>query len=262
MAVNVKKAPRAIPALYNADMVRALMDGRKMHTRRPMKPQPVYRENNAVPGHFGTFFHGWNLDHHAVNVSDVVKYCPLGKAGDLQYVRETFFENACPSSKDLEDVVYRAGGEFEYHFPEDYLEGQWTPSIHMPRWASRITLDNKNVRVERVQDISPCDCLDEGIDDIWSDHWSMFPPEVLTEIKHAYMQIWNAIYAKPEPRKKNGTVTHYESYPWDEESADDRTEINGVPHYCYPNPYVWVVEFEVIKQNIDEVLQTVQNWVD
>jgi hypothetical protein len=70
------------PILYNTEMVKALLDGRKTQTRRLVKPQPEHRENESVPGCFGTFFHGWNLDHEAVSVKDVVKYCPYGQLGD------------------------------------------------------------------------------------------------------------------------------------------------------------------------------------
>jgi len=116
------------PILFSGPMVRAILDGRKTQTRRPVKPQPFV----ATPSMF-----------------DVSK-CPIGQPGDRLWVRETW-------TKNTNGVVwYRA----DRH---PIAGGLWRPSIHMPRWASRITLEITRVWVERVQDIMEDGAIREGM---------------------------------------------------------------------------------------------------
>jgi hypothetical protein len=140
-------------------MVRAVLDGRKTETRRVMKLKTrpwerYYEESGCCQSDWtptpGEQLHPdqapdwwWVTTCHA---DYLIGRCPFGVAGDRLWVRETW---CCASPT---EVVYRADGEMADHFPEDHNEGKWRPSIHMPRWASRITLEVTEVRVERLQD--------------------------------------------------------------------------------------------------------------
>lgn len=163
---------RERPILFNADMVRAILDGRKTQTRRVVKPQPEYRENESLPGHFGTWLHGWNLDHECVIPSDYWKHCPHGQPGDRLWVRETWMNlkgTGVSGSPDPKfnpkqiPVAYRAECTAEGEDARIDMGLKWRPSIYMPRWASRINLEITGVRVERLQDISD--------DDVWAEGW-------------------------------------------------------------------------------------------
>lgn len=154
--------------IFNADMVRAILDGRKTQTRRIMKPQPepCPRGGHWWPSNvFKTMLHvedemqngkgGWG--------GLVGDACPFGDVGDRIWVRETWAE-AGASAPDLK--LYRAN--YPEHVPSIYEnvppaeEIRWTPSIHMPRWASRILLEITDVRVERLNSISDADAKAEG----------------------------------------------------------------------------------------------------
>lgn len=148
---------RERPILFNGEMVRAILDGRKTQTRRVMKPQPG--NDNRIP---------WpGRKNIVINIRDdrVPQLCPYGQPGDRLWVRETFrlFDShqecscydSCVCSKYNGKPVYRADSYWD--------ESKWKPSIHMPRWASRITLEVTGVRVERLQDISEVDAHNEGI---------------------------------------------------------------------------------------------------
>jgi len=133
------------PILFSGPMVRAILEGRKTQTRRVVKPQPAH-----IPG-IGT----------VLNIDTITgRACPYGNPGDRLWVREAWAHrrwmlgDASPNPT----TVYRADGED--------LKGcaRWRPSIHMPRWASRIALEVVSVRVERLQDISEEDAKAEGID--------------------------------------------------------------------------------------------------
>ncbi len=167
------------PILFSGPMVRAILEGQKTQTRRVMKPQPAYRENESISGHFGTWFHNWNLDHSACTIDDIIKYCPYGQPRDRLWVRETWGVGCrpCPRNGWRDGIEYRAdeayledSDDLTLYEPEgapddfyaDYNKTGWRPSIHMPRWICRLLLDVKAVRVERLNDISEDDCKAEG----------------------------------------------------------------------------------------------------
>ena len=148
------------PILFNAPMVRAILDGRKTVTRRVVKPQPAGEIRRGEPD----FNHWidtkyWERQNQKENRGIGTRgfACPYGQpGGDRLYVRETFGhfernENFAPGC----EVFYRADGESLAVEP-------WRPSIHMPRWASRITLEVTGVRVEKLQEISRGDAMAEG----------------------------------------------------------------------------------------------------
>ncbi len=155
------------PILFNAEMVNAILSGRKTQTRRIMKVQPEPSKSRS-----GDYWFPCNKMQSMVHVSDLLPgnpympdaheffstCCPLGGIGDQLWVREAFAAGLCTEST----LAYRAT-----HKTEDLEEGwgetiKWTPSIHMPRWASRINLLITGVRVERLKDISDVDAAAEG----------------------------------------------------------------------------------------------------
>ncbi len=174
------------PRLFSAEMVRAILDGPKTQTRRVVKPQPLERETrcsnpfqwNRVES-VGEFFD--IMSDNPLGVFTVK--CPYGNAGDRLWVRETWrlpvaFDEQSPTQvadKAL-DAGYRrpwAPIKFEVdgrmdnpHLLKDFggAWGKTRVSIHMPRWASRITLEITGVRVERLNAITTEDAIAEGID--------------------------------------------------------------------------------------------------
>lgn len=141
------------PILFSGEMVRAILDGRKTQTRRVVK-QPITTRD----GH--TFMSGQRIDNNRA----VLAQCRYGKPGDRLWVRETWglFDTAPKDGPDDALVFYRAtDGELR-----ELRHQLWRPSIHMPRWASRLMLEITNVRVERLNDITYEDALAEGCVDL------------------------------------------------------------------------------------------------
>lgn len=138
-------------------MVQAIMAGRKTQTRRIVKPQPHDRIED-VGGFYPVDENGDYSDKskHYANGNHFLRgfvkdFSPFGQPGDHLWVRETFYIDECDCQP-----FYKVSEEH----PEIF---KWTPSIHMPRWASRITLEITNVRVERLQDIKRDDAIKEGL---------------------------------------------------------------------------------------------------
>ena len=152
----MSKNPR--PILFKDEMVRAILDGRKTQTRRVMKPQPEGGLDFTPFAPFGV-----------VNGKGNPLICRHGQPGDRLWVRETWqhLHNEGQKADQFEqwqqnsiDCFYLADESSPNNKP---MSGRWRPSIHMPRWASRITLEITDVRVERLQDISNEDAVAEGI---------------------------------------------------------------------------------------------------
>lgn len=134
------------PILFNADMVRAILDGRKTVTRRLIKPQPTYSQRDGFTwkgGAYGTDLPP-TIKGSAYNFRCAAPYQP----GDILYVRETWYRG-------LNRILYKANYSENEKFYTNGKEIQikWHPSIHMPKEAARIWLKVKDVRVERLQDI-------------------------------------------------------------------------------------------------------------
>lgn len=204
---------RERPILFSAPMVRAILDGRKTVTRRVAKLN--YAGRVAMRGR------QWHVDDPNAFLA-----CPYGVPGDRLWVRENFMPapmEVPPESprRTRWDIVYAAGGAEERMAPAAYNPmlynyERWSPSIHMPRWASRITLEVVSVRVERLQEIVQADAIAEG-----------GPPDdqtisaVSREFGYEdwprswFAQLWDNINAK-------------RGYGWDE------------------NPLVWRIEFKRI----------------
>jgi len=139
------------PILFSAQMVRAILQGRKTQTRRIVKGLPyaplAFAEFTAAdPSGFWGFGHANNPIHCI--------HCPYGETGDRLWVRETHCKYGG-------GFIYRA--DYGNLTPiSDGVGGPWKPSIHMPRVASRIALEITGVRVERLDDISEADAIAEG----------------------------------------------------------------------------------------------------
>jgi len=197
------------PILFSAPMVRAILDGRKTQTRRVVKPQPTVTENGCP--RWGTY-DGRKMHMvprragggSAVTMTDLIgEYCPYGRVGDQLWVRETWhpFGTGKHPNWMSDRVLYRADNEGLQPFdgcashplpsPVEWSGRQtsaWKPSIFMPRWASRLTLEITSVRVEQVADITTKDCAAEGV--------QLEPGRDTEHLKRDFIELWDSINAK------------------------------------------------------------------
>src|SRR5690606_22945807 len=163
--MNAERRDR--PILFKDDMIRAILEGRKTQTRRIAKNvffDSKFRSKwKAVHKHTEVA-----IDTPPAMLGDV---CPYGQLGDRLWVREKFathfiWDGLPPGHIDIQnhsDGFFYADGTITSPGCEDHQRGKWRPSIHMPRWASRITLEITGIRVERLQDISEADAKAEGV---------------------------------------------------------------------------------------------------
>lgn len=166
---------RERPILFSAPMVRALLDGRKTQTRRVVKGLPErslefdrqWHANVMRPGSVLSHWSWWDGPPHGQSIYHTAD-CPYGVPGERLWVREAF--SGPWDMRVLPPAQWGAFCPIHYWADGDPTEGDWTrpkPSIHMPRWASRLTLEITDVRVERLQAISdrgqPNDCIAEGV---------------------------------------------------------------------------------------------------
>ncbi|HBQ8647968.1 TPA: morphogenetic protein [Klebsiella pneumoniae] len=217
--------------IFNSEMVRAILDGRKTQTRRIMAPQPaddiercIFPNPEAI---------GWKSSLRHKHGSTTAHFCHYGKPGDRIWVRETFqgplfdydlMDSYCKDPTPFEKpefCVYKADGvpAPEFYDADDELHCCWRPSIHMPRWASRILLEITNVRVERLNAISEEDAAAEGVPPAGSllpDYPGTFltPKGDFATAKVAFQRLWESIYGAEN---------------WQ------------------ANPWVWVIEFNRVE---------------
>ncbi len=199
---------RVLPILFNGDMVRAILDGRKTVTRRAVKYKYSNTEMKMRTDKYGTRLieiqkniegetHGRKPDGSTWHkLLPYVEKNPPYRKGDILYIRETWAEWT-------DGYVYRT---WISPFPQPgcYPTTNWHPSIHMPKEAARIWLKVTGVRVERLQEITTGGCEEEGC---WSGHnGDIF----------AFMALWDSVVKKAD----------IDRYGWD------------------ANPWVWVIEFE------------------
>ena len=154
------------PILFSAPMVRAILEGRKTVTRRALSPQAL--KNIGYGVQLGECH---ELPAEGPLLPNSVEYyndfCPFGQPGDQLWVRETclindFRDIAVPEDERAEcQIIYRADGIPDWEGEEELI--RWRPSIHMPRWASRILLEITEVRVERLQEITYEQAEAEGV---------------------------------------------------------------------------------------------------
>lgn len=205
--------------IFNSEMVRAILDGRKTQARRIMAPQPADDiERGIFPNPEAI---GWKSSLRHKHGSTTAHFCPYGKPGDRIWVRETFqgplfdydlMDSYCKDPTPFEKpefCVYKADGvpAPEFYDADDELHCCWRPSIHMPRWASRILLEITDVRVERLNAISQEDAQAEGMELTgWRPTYS--DPDSGGEVWTPYdnfAQLWESIYGE-ESWKANGWV--------------------------------------------------------
>ena len=214
------------PILFNAPMVRAILDGSKTQTRRVVKPQPDWVNENAGCGIAtgGGIMPSPRSDWLHWRGSRLLRpepRCPYGLPGDRLWVRENFaivprtayarsdgVQQTLRPDDDHDAAIYRAGW--------DRSNGgfRWRPSIHMPRWASRILLEITDVRVERLQDISEADAQAEGVKVDGNGHAVRDDVVNVGGARTAFAELWESI--------------------------------NG-PDSWSANPWVWVIEFRRIE---------------
>ncbi|HBS9332675.1 TPA: morphogenetic protein [Klebsiella pneumoniae] len=198
--------------IFNSEMVRAILDGRKTQTRRIMKVQPVLNGNFYEV--FGSAWSKGMTSIPAVPGHSLSTRCPFGAVGDRIWVRETF----CPVDDTQYGgekwVDYRATPRYEASHPAGWDSApndaealKWRPSIHMPRWASRILLEITGVRVERLNSISQEDAQAEGLELTgWRPTYS--DPDSGGEVMTPYdnfAELWSSIYGD-ESWKANSWV--------------------------------------------------------
>ncbi|EPV0698977.1 MULTISPECIES: hypothetical protein [Klebsiella pneumoniae complex] len=203
--------------IFNGEMVRAILDGRKTQTRRPVK-FPVHDKN------LGCELAGNELSGE-LSAGNYLNSA-FGKPGDRIWVREAFRVHS--RATDVATLVYKASErnswtEQTHRVPvavcnKPATPEKWTPSLHMPRWASRILLEITNVRVERLNAISEEDARAEGIID--GGCLNCGEPEPCG-------------CAKPEP-----DATDAFAYLW--QSIYGQENWNA-------NPWVWVIEFKRVE---------------
>lgn len=138
------------PIIFSTPMVQAIMEGRKLMTRR--KLGNLYK--NETPEHEKAFLE--ILEH---SPEYIYSQCPYGKKGDLLWVRETFDPTGCMGS-----ILYKASYSDEELKQAAKGVFKWKPSIHMPKKAARIWLQIEDVKVERLHDITNEDAVMEGIE--------------------------------------------------------------------------------------------------
>ncbi|BCD88018.1 hypothetical protein PSm6_44250 [Pseudomonas solani] len=221
---------RERPILFSGPMVRAILEGQKTVTRRAVKPCKAHADGFAVLD-FGNGWQPFNTFCDFTSDSEGMEYpiaCPYGKPGDRLWVRETF---ATLSAGQYEPVkpAWGYGQDLRFAATDPLADCDigvrgyaWRPSIHMPRWASRILLEVTDVRVERLQDISEHQAQAEGI-------------EHLPHLDPAGTCHWR-VYGS-ESSGTNSPVASFESL-WE--------SINGAGSWD-ANPWVWVVEFRRIQ---------------
>lgn len=228
---------RERPIISNADMVRAALDSRKTQTRRIMQ-SPA--KNMQASGHKvidyrepGDKWYGENvfsMRNQSGTWCDYTKEqflakCPFGAVGDRLWVRETWARYNI--DQDSHDMAYRATT------PADWpKEGRWRPSIHMPRWASRITLEITGVRVERLNSINEHDAIAEGLAEISKD---------------------GRIYKYGIPDRDGYPGTDDFGWPWHEWERYPISAYSKLWQSIYgeeswqANPWVWVIEFKRVE---------------
>lgn len=230
------------PILFSGLMVRALLAGTKRQTRRLLQPRHLS----------GT---GWPMPDGNASASaltaNLARYSPYGQPGDRLWVRETWRTAASLDALSPAGIAKRAleAGWNEPWCPVEYVvdglrdnwdstwgaPGKTRVSIHMPRWASRLTLEVTEVRVQRLQEISEEDAKAEGIQPVVSEHWTAYDPETegypsfgvepdaemiasrrLENVRHhgpkllasarsQFQLLWDSIYG-PESWKRNDWV--------------------------------------------------------
>jgi hypothetical protein len=213
-------------------MIRAQRAGRKTMTRRVIRPQP------SAGVHWGLA--GWEDGHGRA------LHCPYGQGGDRLWVRETHI------SFEAGYVQYFA--DYDDHSQDKEYGVQWTPSIYMPREASRTLLEVTAIRAERVQEIPEDDAKAEGCESAFETDLATFLNrqtdfDAISTYRIGFKQLWDSLNADPREVRENGRVVSYVSYPW--EDVHEEREHRGLPWQVIGNPWVWVVQFKALEERTE-----------
>lgn len=206
------------PILFNTEMVRAILDGRKGATRRIVKG---FIPDDAVWGYTAFTHKGYISCRGTFADGDGEKFFKLPcEPGDILYVRETWehFECCCCEGDEhgncyrepQQSALNKSCGCYMYRATDEiYGDARWHPNIHMPKEAARIWLKVTNVRVERLQEITIDGIRNEGISSM-----AVHAGDMEIALKE-WKNLWNSTIKK----------TDLDSYGWE------------------ANPYVFVIEF-------------------
>jgi hypothetical protein len=255
------------PIIFSAEMVRAILTGKKTQTRRVCKEQPrilpgrQYRYD-GIDEEDGTHFIEILLyDGTYTEYYLPVGKCRYGEVGDLLWVRETWIPWD-GLALDLQQYFEGSGRKARYLYRAD-IDSQkqttgWSPSRYMPRAAARLFLRVKNVRVERLQDISEEDAIAEGIDRLF-DHlspesykdWAYRVGETAPQSRQPYKNyLWHGHFGRAGTGNRQSAAWSYQysGYAVARDSFSSLWElINAKYGYSWNvNPWVWAIEFEVI----------------
>lgn len=225
--------------IFNDEMVRAVLEGSKTQTRRIIKGCPTVQDG-WYPDRYNNSeewtFWGPRGSADAGRCTLPFVKCPFGAVGDRLWVRETWqaiydytdehgnveerrYAQSIPKQKSYWHPVYAAARGNEDRETRGF---PWCPSIHMPRWASRITLEITGVRVERLNNISEEDAQSEGVQQLRGGFWRHYQPgwtQHQLSARGSFLTLWDSIYG--------------------EESWQ-------------ANPWVWVIEFKRVKGGSDD----------
>lgn len=182
------------PILFAGAMVRAILSGRKTQTRRVVTPAPepcTYADGYAIAG-------------QAIEGNPaVLAACPYGVAGDRLWVRETWAQPFLRTETST-GVIYLADGpdflplsSAAHQWTREVAKSHWRPSIFMPRWASRLTLEVVAVRVEQLQEITKEDARAEGV---------TVPSSSGNSVVDWFACRWDELYEKRAPWSSNPWV--------------------------------------------------------
>lgn len=211
---------RILPILFNTEMTRAILEGRKTCTRRICKDAnectvPDMDFYNADRRTYAV--HNFADQEHTEQLSIAERTCPICP-GDILYVRETWGHPISLNSD--KQYVFRADKIAESGFKND--SHIWYPSIHMPKEAARIWLKVTDVRVERLQEITENGAKAEGISEEWARSW------------------WKPICNDPD---SGGYPKYRDTFAY--EVWDSTIKKSDLDRYGWDaNPFVWVVSFE------------------
>lgn len=234
------------PIIFSAPMVRALLAGRKTQTRRILKPQPVQHAPDLAFT-WGKFTGLWPDDWfgNGGEIDDALPYA----VGDRLYVREawncfSFSQDGevawpakrIPTKREFDELAeLGVRGDYQIVYAESdrarehFADQKWRPSIHLPRWASRLTLTVSDVRVQRLQAISEEDCIAEG-------------PKLRGWADFGYMSALNGPMVETDQPHVSATPRTWYRELWDSLHGDGAWD---------ENPWVVALTFTVEKRNID-----------
>lgn len=187
---------------FNDEMIRAILEGRKNATSRPINPQPKVIHAIHNDGSITT--------ERIFRKGDQRMHCPYGRIGHTVFAKEAFFyewpDEDPPEDMKKCNIIYRASEPeyFEYLEPEEKGIYHWSQSTHMPVWASRIKLHIESIKVQRLHDITELECQQEGAIKMASfTENGEYLGHHLGTYKIGFEYLWESLYGKTQFQWKN-----------------------------------------------------------